>query len=105
MAVRSDSSAMRAERFDERTAENVATASTRVPPAVANEAIVVQSAMNSHPIEKPSGMTRLPLRTGNVWGQARAPKSSVQLTRALLLTPSAPWWTVPFSGSVSYGVS
>ena len=49
MAVRSDSSAMRADRFDERTAENVATASTSVPPAVANEAIVVQSAMKVAP--------------------------------------------------------
>src|ERR1700722_15723031 len=55
MPVRSDSSAMRAVRFDERTAENVATASTRVPPAVANDAIVVQSAMGLHPIERTHG--------------------------------------------------
>jgi hypothetical protein len=51
MAVRSDSSAIRADRFDDLTAENVATASTRVPPAVANEAIDVQSVMSWHPIE------------------------------------------------------
>jgi hypothetical protein len=55
MLVRSDSSAMRAERFDERTAENVATASTRVPPAVAKEAIVVQSTMGLHLIEPTLG--------------------------------------------------
>jgi hypothetical protein len=42
---------MRAERFDERTAENVATASTSVPPAVAYEAIVAESTMKSHPID------------------------------------------------------
>src|SRR6185436_5454054 len=42
--VSSASSATRAERFDTRTAENVATASTRVPPAVASEEIVCQSA-------------------------------------------------------------
>jgi hypothetical protein len=35
---------MRAERFDERTAANVATARTRVPPAVARDEIVAQSA-------------------------------------------------------------
>ena len=46
-----DSSAMRAERFDERTAENVAPASTNVPPAVANEAMVAQSAMGAIPIQ------------------------------------------------------
>ena len=51
IAVSSDSSAMRADRLDDRTAENVATASTRVPPAVANEAMEVQSAMRSHPID------------------------------------------------------
>jgi hypothetical protein len=45
MAVSSDSSAMRAERFEERTAENVAVASTSVPPAVASEATVGQSAI------------------------------------------------------------
>ena len=37
------SSAMRAERFEERTAEKVATASTSVPTAVANDAMVAQS--------------------------------------------------------------
>ena len=40
-------SAIRAERFDERTAANVATASTSVPPAVASEEIVTQSAISS----------------------------------------------------------
>src|SRR5207253_4694270 len=44
MPESSASSAMRAERFDERTAENVASASTSVPPAVAREEIVCQSA-------------------------------------------------------------
>jgi hypothetical protein len=38
-------SAMRVERFDERTAEYVAIASTRVPPAVASYEIAVQSAI------------------------------------------------------------
>src|SRR5882672_6701481 len=38
-------SASRAERFAERTAANVASASTSVPPAVASDAIVVQSAI------------------------------------------------------------
>ncbi len=38
-----DSSAMRAERFEERTAAKVATASTSVPMAVANVATVAQS--------------------------------------------------------------
>lgn len=37
-------SAMRADRFDDRTAENVASASTSVPPAVASDEIVCQSA-------------------------------------------------------------
>ena len=40
-------SASRADRFDERTAENVAAASTSVPPAVASEEMVVQSATRS----------------------------------------------------------
>ena len=40
-------SATRAERFDERTAVNVAAASTSVPPAVASEEIVTQSAMRA----------------------------------------------------------
>ena len=44
MPVSSDSSAMRAERFDDRTAEKVAVASTSVPAAVARDAIVCQSA-------------------------------------------------------------
>lgn len=39
----SDSSAARAVRLAERTEENVATASTSVPPAVASEEIVTQS--------------------------------------------------------------
>jgi len=38
----SESSATRAARLAERTDENVATASTRVPPPVANEEIVTQ---------------------------------------------------------------
>ena len=41
----SASSAIRAERLDERTAANVATASTSVPPAVASDEIVAQSAI------------------------------------------------------------
>src|SRR5580658_2592800 len=41
--VSSDSSAMRAERFDERTAQNVATARTSVPTPVANEETVSQT--------------------------------------------------------------
>src|SRR5580704_6176943 len=56
MAVRSDSSAMRAERFDDRTAENVATARTSVPPAVANEAIELQSAITTNHIERGRGL-------------------------------------------------
>ena len=36
---------MRADRFDERVDANVAIASTRVPPAVASEAIVAASAI------------------------------------------------------------
>ena len=43
MPVRSDLSARRAVRLDERTAEKVATAKTRVPPAVASDEIVCQS--------------------------------------------------------------
>src|SRR5262249_25088748 len=42
--ARSDSSATRAARFADRTDANVATASTSVPPAVASEEIVTQSA-------------------------------------------------------------
>lgn len=41
----SDCSATRADRFADRTELNVATASTRVPPAVASEEIVTQSAI------------------------------------------------------------
>jgi hypothetical protein len=37
-------SATRADRFDDFTAENVATARTSVPPAVASEEMVTQSA-------------------------------------------------------------
>jgi hypothetical protein len=37
---------MRAERCPDRTEENVAAANTRVPPAVASEAIVDQSAIS-----------------------------------------------------------
>lgn len=42
-AVRSDSSATLAERFDDRTAEKVASAKISVPPAVAKEETVTQS--------------------------------------------------------------
>jgi hypothetical protein len=44
VAASSDSSATRAARFAERTDEKVAKASTKVPPAVASEEIVTQSA-------------------------------------------------------------
>ena len=44
MPASSDCSARRAERFAERTAANVAPASTSVPPAVASDEIVTQSA-------------------------------------------------------------
>jgi hypothetical protein len=54
MLLSRPSSAIRAERFDDRTAENVAPASTRVPPAVAKEAIVDQSAMDPHPTDRRS---------------------------------------------------
>ena len=39
-------SVARADRFADRTAANVAAASTSVPPAVASDEIVVQSAIN-----------------------------------------------------------
>src|SRR5436190_12088990 len=42
-------SAMRVERFADRVAPNVASASTSVPPAVASEATVDQSAMSDRP--------------------------------------------------------
>jgi hypothetical protein len=42
--VRSDSSATRADLLDDRTAEKVAAARTRVPPAVASDEMVCQSA-------------------------------------------------------------
>jgi hypothetical protein len=42
-------SANRADRFADRTDAKVAKASTRVPPAVASEAIVVQSAIAQDP--------------------------------------------------------
>jgi hypothetical protein len=42
-------SANRAERFEDRTAAKVANASTKVPPAVASEAIVVQSVIAPDP--------------------------------------------------------
>ena len=42
-AVRAARSAVRAERFADRMEANVATASTRVPPAVASDATVDQS--------------------------------------------------------------
>lgn len=44
MPCSSESSAVRAARFDDRTAANVATARTSVPPAVASDEIVTQSA-------------------------------------------------------------
>jgi hypothetical protein len=44
-AILVERSAIRVERCPARTEENVATASTSVPPAVANEAIVGQSAI------------------------------------------------------------
>src|SRR5205807_5612731 len=44
--VSNDASATRAARFAERTDENVATARTSVPPAVASDEIVDQSAMS-----------------------------------------------------------
>jgi hypothetical protein len=44
-AIPVERSAIRVERCPARTEENVATASTSVPPAVANEAIVGQSAI------------------------------------------------------------
>jgi hypothetical protein len=43
----SERSAVRALRFDDRTALYVARARTNVPPAVANEEIVAQSAMTT----------------------------------------------------------
>src|SRR2546423_4187378 len=46
---RSDCSATRAARFAERTEENVAIARTSVPPAVASEEIVTQSAIAGEP--------------------------------------------------------
>jgi hypothetical protein len=45
MPISSARSAIPVERCPARTDENVATASTSVPPAVANEAIVGQSAI------------------------------------------------------------
>jgi hypothetical protein len=43
MLASNDRSADRAVRFDDRTALNVAAASTNVPPAVANDEIATQS--------------------------------------------------------------
>jgi hypothetical protein len=52
--------AMRAARFDERTAAKVATASTSVPAPVTNEEIVAQSvARNSITISRPRTSSRL----------------------------------------------
>jgi hypothetical protein len=45
MPIRSARSAIRVERCPARTEENVASASTSVPPAAASEAIVGQSAI------------------------------------------------------------
>ena len=45
-AICVERSAIRVERCPERTDENVATASTSVPPAVASDAIVGQSAIS-----------------------------------------------------------
>ena len=49
MLTASASSEMRDYRFADRTAANVATPSTSVPPAVASDAIVDQSAMRDEP--------------------------------------------------------
>jgi hypothetical protein len=51
-----------AERCPNRTEENVATASTSVPPAVASEAIVDQSAIDSAAYSQPHGAARSPAR-------------------------------------------
>src|SRR5664280_298155 len=56
------SSAMRAERLDERTAAKVESASTRVPPAVANDAMVDQSGISPHLSEGVAPSWRAPTR-------------------------------------------
>ena len=48
-------SAIRAARVAERTDANVATAKTSVPPAVARDEIVAQSATAAHATHDPSG--------------------------------------------------
>src|SRR5438067_3497856 len=58
MPVRSVCSAMRAERLDERTAEYVPAASTSVPPAVASDEIVCQSATPNPTARLGSGWRR-----------------------------------------------
>ena len=54
MPASSARSATRAERFDDRTAEKVAAASTSVPPAVASDEIVCQSATRTSFTGKPA---------------------------------------------------
>jgi len=54
----SDCSATRAARFADRVAENVAIASTSVPPAVASEATVDQSAIRSNLVDERIGEHR-----------------------------------------------
>src|SRR5450631_2703860 len=64
---RSDRSATRAARFADRVDENVAKASTSVPPAVANDEIVTQSGMRrtlvNRPDERPLGQMNQPARS------------------------------------------
>ena len=69
MPVRSDRSATRAERLDERTAEKVAAASTRVPPAVANDEMVCQSATAPGYWARPAP-TASDQVNGLLWGRA-----------------------------------
>ena len=54
MPASSDCSASRADRFEERTAAKVAPASTSVPPAVASDEMVTQSATGRRYLTEPA---------------------------------------------------
>jgi hypothetical protein len=66
---------MRAERFEDRTADNVAAANTSVPVAVANEEIVAQSTAR-RTISRQSG-SAFPLRAIDVTGKADSTRSEL----------------------------
>lgn len=71
-----DCSAMRAARFADRTDVNVATARTRVPPAVASDAIVDQSAVPARYVGRESARCYRTLTSTSITGPTPIPKEA-----------------------------